>query len=380
MCSLLALVSVEHNPPSPRLAFVLACLAGLAINALIFKPGWRFDANRDFLGLYPGGKLAGSAQLYDPPSVLREQRKAVGFTNARRMFVRPPFYALVLWPLARLPFPIAFAVYQAFMLAAVIAFVWLWRIPGRAVSALACCWSMPLIGSFAIGQDVPLLLCVIAASYALLSRGYEFAAGMLFSLCAIKPHLFLPLPIFVIARRQWAFGAGVALGGLILAALSVLGAGLHWLPLFLQAATQAATNPGTELMPNLKGLFGGHLALEGAASCALFLLLWFVGRSSELSWSFAALLATGLLTSHHAYVEDCAILIPALLIAFDESSRVWQRLLALCLLTPFAYVWLFLTDGLITRLLLLFFALSLVAAPQLARYSRSEAYRWRIAF
>ena len=380
---LIPLLSVEQSAISRRrnwrhIRLILACLAGLLINAFIFRPGWGYDPNRDFLGLYAGGKLAGSAQLYNAPAVLAVQRQAVGITNAQRLFVRPPFYAVLLWPLACLPYRAAFLVFQAIMLAATLAFIWLWRIPSRTAATLACCWSMPLMGSFAIGQDIPLLLAVLAGSYLLLVRGRDFHAGMLFSLCAIKPHLFLPLPIFILAQKRWSFGAGVASGGAVLLALSFLGAGPHWLPLFLNAATQTTTNPGAELMPNLKAFFVHTPGFELLSACALAALLWFLAHRNDLAWSFAAFLAIGLLTSHHAYVDDCAILLPALLIVFEQSITDWQRLLVLCLFTPFAYIWLFLADGTITRVCLVLFAASFVIAPRFARYSRSEDHPWQI--
>jgi hypothetical protein len=68
---------------SRTLRLALACTAGLAANAVLYFPFLHYTPDTDFLGLYPGGKLCGSAQLYDIPSVLAVQRQAVGHDNVQ---------------------------------------------------------------------------------------------------------------------------------------------------------------------------------------------------------------------------------------------------------------------------------------------------------
>ena len=62
-------------------------------------------------------------------------------------------------------------------------------------------------------QDLPLLLVWLAGAMALDKRGRPFAAGMLLSLCSTKVHLFLPLPVALVAA-----GRRSVLGGLWLPA------------------------------------------------------------------------------------------------------------------------------------------------------------------
>lgn len=343
---------------------MLACFCGLAVNAVIYLPVLRVDPNRDFLGLYPGGRLAGSARVYDPASVLAVQREASGIVNPHRLFIRPPFYAVLLWPIARLGYWQAFSVFEGLLLAATIAFVSLWTIPSRKAAALACCWSMPLIGSLLIAQDDAVLVCLVVIGYVLLKRDRDFKAGLVMSLCAIKPHLFFSLPFFIAGRKLWRFGAGLATGGAILIALSFAGAGPRAVQLFAHTATLSQTNEGVDIMTNLHGLFLGNLAAELGVACVLAALVWFVARRSTFEWSWAAMLASGLLMSHHAYAADCTLLIPVLLIVATQSSWTFQRVLALWLLTPLSYVWLYLDRGVATQLPLLVLALSFGIMPR----------------
>ena len=278
---------------SRTLRLALACMAGLAVNAVLYLPFLHYTPDTDFLGLYPGGKLCGSAHLYDIPSVLALQREAVGHDNFQRLFIRPPFYAAMLWPLARLSYLHAFAVYQGLMLAALAVFIWFFPFAPRRAAAVACCWSMPLFGSFIFGQDLPLLLALTAGSLASLKIKRPLQAGAIFSLCAIKPHLFLLLPVLVLGRKMWRFGSGLLIGGTVLIAVSFLVAGPTWLAAFFRTATLPEANPEIARMPNLNGLVNGHGAWELTGGCIVGALVWFVIRRSNLEWAVAATFGRG---------------------------------------------------------------------------------------
>jgi hypothetical protein len=316
------------------------CLAGILTNALFFGPALRHTlrADNDFLGLYPGGKLAGSAAVYDCNRVQEVQRQVTGSANPQLVFCRPPFYAAILWPLARLPYRGAYLIFQVLMLAAAATFAASFPLASRRATIMACCWSFPLFENFAISQDLPILLCAISFSIILLRNGKDLLAGLIFCACAIKPHLFFALPVFVAARGRWRFAAGLFCGGLLLLALSFAGAGTNWLGAFLHAATLPQANPGLSVMPNLNGLFQGNHAGELAASAIVLAAVWYVSRRGNPGWAFAATLTAGLLTSHHAYTADCALLLPPLLIAFSTATLRWHKYLTLVLLTPPLFV------------------------------------------
>jgi hypothetical protein len=235
----------------------------------------------------------------------------------------------------------------------------------RRAAAVACCWSMPMFGSFIFGQDLPLLLALLAGSLASLKIKRPFQAGAILSLCAIEPHLCLLLPVLILGRGMWRFGIGLLTGGAVLFALSFLAAGPTWIEAFVQTAALSQTNPEIASMPNLNGLVNGSSVWEMIGAFVVCAPLWRVIRCSNLEWAVAVTLVAGVLVSHHAYIADCAILLPALLIAREQASRKWQRTLTLFLITPAAYVWVYFTGlSVLTRTAVILFAISFVAAPE----------------
>ena len=324
----------------PPVALFLFCLAGIACNAFILGPGLinTVRGHNDFMGLYPGGRLAGGSRVYDPVQSATVQRQAVGYANPHLLFCRPPYYAALMWPLARLPYFPAYLVFQALMLAAAAVFIRMWPAMGWRTRLAATCWSLPLAAAFAIAQDVAALLAVLAVALRLLNRRRDFVAGLIFSLCAIKFHLFLLVPVWIVARRLWRFAGGLAVGGAGLAVLSLVAAGPGGFRAFVRTASSPIVNPGLAVMPNLNGLFNGSAGFELAGALAVAALVWRAARRGSRTWALAATLAGGLLTSHHAYIADCALLLPALLVMASETDRTWQRYLALFLMAPVVYI------------------------------------------
>ncbi|RPI07844.1 MAG: DUF2029 domain-containing protein, partial [Acidobacteriales bacterium] len=258
-----------------------------------------------------------------------------------------------------------YVLFEILMLAAAAAFVRLWPATGWRTTLAATCWSLPVFDAFAIAQDVAALLAVIAGTLILLNRRRDFAAGLLFSLCAIKFHLFLLMPVWILARRMGRFACGLVVGGAALGVLSLAAAGPGGFRAFVHTAFSSAVNPGLAVMPNLNGLFHGNGRLELAAAMAVAALVFLVARRSSQSWALAATLSGGLLTSHHAYVADCALLLPALLVMVSETDRAWQRYLALLLLTPVVFIGVYAGPAvLVTRLSLVVLCMSFAAVPR----------------
>ena len=103
-----------------RHAIVIAILvAGILLRFWIFSHLSRdlSVCSVDFGAFYAGGKLAGSLAMYSPDAVFAAQDRAMGCHKDYIIFIKQPFYGLIMWPLARLPFDAA---------------LWLWRILGLA--------------------------------------------------------------------------------------------------------------------------------------------------------------------------------------------------------------------------------------------------------
>ena len=114
--------------------------------------------------------------------------------------------------------------------------------------------SIPLISNIVNGQDVTLLLGICTLSLVLARKDQDFLAGLVFTLCAIKFHLFIFTPIAMLAHRRWKmFGGGVA-GAVLLFLLGLLGGGWTVFMSLVALLSKPENHPYPELMPNLRGM------------------------------------------------------------------------------------------------------------------------------
>jgi len=317
---------------------ILGCLAGIAVNCCFKLPGLPYiiHGNNDFDGFYAAAQLAGSADLYNLEAVKRAESKLGGIPRFLPI-VRLPFYIAMISPLRLLSYQMAYWAWQSVSLAAVLVFVCFWPGPGKWVTAMACCWSAPLLDCFIVGRDVPVILMVLAVSLALFFRGRHFAAGCVLSLCLIKYNLFLPLPLLIVGKRLWRFGGGILVGGSVLVVVSFAVGGWSWPRQYVAMLTAAM--PRYEAMPNLHGLFSqSHgIALEAAGVGATLLAAWLVIRGEDTARGIAALLAAGLLTSYHAFFGDAVIMIPVSVCLISQARSLPGKLAGIFLLCPLAY-------------------------------------------
>lgn len=306
---------------------------GIAIlGAMFWRPIWGriVGGDIDFQAFYISGELVLRGQLYDAQAFQAAQRAILGHANPALLATRPPFFALAFWPLAQLPYRVAWYLWLAILHAATLAFVWLW--PARRDAALACCWSAGLCVCLANGQDLPLILLLLALALRI-RQTRPFLTGLLLALCAAKFHLFVFLPLLLWRWRLWR---GFAAGAAALAAISFAAAGWDWPRQYAATLARPAVHPRIEIMPNLHGLFAQwpHAgAWEASAALLVGAAVLAIIYRADFGRGMAAVLVGGLLAGHHAYLQDCVLLLPALLIELP-SARAWGRALAVWLLIP----------------------------------------------
>jgi len=307
-----------------------------------------FTGHNDFVQLYTGARLVGRPGLYDAQRVRREQQERIGATGEAWRYTRLPYYAALLWPLGRLPFRTAYALWELMGLAALAGFVWLWRSTSRPLTLLFTSLCLPVFTSLMNGQDLTLILLCLALAVEQHRRGWSFLAGGILSLCAAKYHLFVLLPLLVAGQKCWRLGGGLAAGGLALAGLSFAVAGPRWPWQYYEVLMDPAIHPATQHMPNLHGLFGAlgpARWLEWPAGAAVAAMTLIVARRQPFPYALGATLAGGLLVSYHSYLPDCSVLLPAALTALATTTLYWLRLLAVVLLTPAIYFLLLMPAG-----------------------------------
>lgn len=306
-----------------RIFLGLLCAAGFA--ALLWGQLDRaLSGENDFMQLYVGAVEVGGDGLYDPESSYRFQEEEFGAVAESTIYVRPPYYALLLKPLTRLgSYQMAYAAYTLLRLLAIIAFVLLWPRAGRWDAMMFTLMSLPLFVGMMTGQDVVLLLPLIALAFRYQEEGKGVHAGVTLSLCAIKPHLLVLIPIALVMQRRWSVLKGGLIGGAGLVALSFLAGGFGWVGSLVAVLRNGVIHPDPDKMPNLKGLLHGIPSADiwmYVGATLVVVAVAFVAQRGSFAMGIAAATVGSLLVTGHAYLADVLILLPVLLAIAQEST------------------------------------------------------------
>ena len=179
----------------------------------------------DFVSFYAAGDQAGAGQAplaYDHAAHLRAEAAASSSGGAYQFFFYPPPFLLLCQALSALPYPLAFAAFEAVTLA-----VFLLVIRGVAGPLRGRAWLLPVLAfspifwTLAEGQNALLTAALLGAATLLIDRR-PLLAGILFGALCYKPHLGVLVPVALLAGQRWRAIAGAigSAGGLI---------GLSWL-------------------------------------------------------------------------------------------------------------------------------------------------------
>jgi len=293
---------------------VISFLA-LSLFALIRPAGFT-----DFVSFYAGAQLVGTSRLYSIEAQRQTELKISKDAEVlAAYYIRPPFHAGLMWPLGRLPYPAAKTLWTVILLALFAGFLWL-CFPHPDQITIAC-WFGPVLVSFWLQQDTPFLLVIWAATFRLLEREMPVHAGLLFSLCAVKPHLFLLLPAFVISKRLWRFSGGFIMGAMFLALGCFALQGPDWVSrywnLILANEAGLASSNVTARGLGIAGLLGEFQQWSLFAAVALSLLAMPIMRTMDTKTCMAFMTAGGVLASPHAFTYDAVLFLPALLIVAE---------------------------------------------------------------
>lgn len=299
-----------------RVRAALLAAGAACVAALLIWPVRSFflRGQTDFIQLYVGAQLSGSDRLYDAKANYEWHGRLFGVRFPAVLHSRPPFYSLLLKPLAWLPYGAAWWMFVALNAAAAL---WVFRKvlgPSPPAAAFGLLYPATYL-ALLWGQDVWLAAALCGAAVLWMERGRDFAAGLLFSLCAIKPHLFVLAPVALAAHRKWRVLAGGAAGGAVLVLLSFAGGGPGWMPAYLKLLANPVIHRDMGGMPNLQGLAvllaGPAWILPAMSAAAVMLAGWICLRARSVSAALAAALAGSFLISYHAYPHDAVTLLLA---------------------------------------------------------------------
>ncbi len=290
----------------------------------------------DFVSFYTGAKLAGTPELYSRPANLRVIQSILGFQMEGTTYIRAPFYAILLKPLAALPYRIAWAIFFAATLASVLWFVIRFSKECPALPFFASL-SIPLLTPLMNGQDTPFLLVILGVAILLFRRNRDFAAGLVLSLCVLKFHLFLFLALLLLMKKRWRAIEGGACG---LAAMALLSLGE--IRAWINVLRDPWISPNPQDLPNLHGLIltlHGSLRAElGVVAVVALLFVTCVLKSDNFEFLIAISIVCGLLASFHSGPADDVLLLPVFVLTIVSSTDAITRTLTALVVSPIPYL------------------------------------------
>jgi hypothetical protein len=307
-------------------------VGGIALMA--FAVWQRPAGTDDFRAFYRAAVLASQHRnVYADPSSDPDKNSAGTFLP----YIRIPSYALMLRPLATLPYAAARRVWIAAALLAFLACVWIFP-DGRNRIATALAFSFPVACTLVLGQDTGFVLLIALASARIFAAGRDFAAGLAASLIAIKI-TYLPAAGLVFLAKSRRGTLGFLTGVAVQLAVSFGVAGAGWPRRYLAVLGNPLLDSEPRRMLSVRAVAAG-LALPPvvyvAAALALYLGLWVASRRLSLPDALSLALAVGVIASPHCYIYDAAMLIPLLVRVASPGSRA--GLTALIGLTPLPYL------------------------------------------
>lgn len=351
-----------------RIASIEAVLTCLVATMLVFATVlWTANGTRlekvDFSVTYLGARMVHDgrgAQLYDLGDQIKLRSELYRDPNPL-IYEHPPFEALLLSPLAALPYKTAYLIWGFLNAVIWLGLPFLLRpyapVPRNWIAYLAL-WLIfaPLGVALFQGQSSLIQLLCYALTFVLWKSKREFLAGLCLGLGLFKFQFVLPMLLILLLRRRWRLVAGFALSGAFFGLLSLAASGWHGCLSYAKLLLSIGGNPqnvsfGSALdMPTLHGFAYavlGHLAdgrsLNIGVGVASLTLVVFAAvsweraerRSRQLSEpAFAAALVVSLMLGLHMFTHDFSPLMLSLLIAMayfpDQSQRALRWCLACC--------------------------------------------------
>ena len=336
---------------------VLSIYAAMAVLWIVLSHDFIDPAGKplgaDFITFYAASEFALQGRLAEAYDIGRmaEAQTAIVPAAAGQVvpWQYPPSFALLILPLALLPYSLAWVL---FMSATLLLYVWLVHaiLPDRRALLVALAFTAVLVN--ALGGQNGFLSTALLGGGLILLETRPLAAGVLLGLLTFKPHLGILVPFILVAGGYWrAIGAAV-LTALLFALLAWLAFGIESWEAFRDHAAVAADYLRSGVLPWDKmasvfataRLLGASVALAtvlhavvALAAGTMCVWAWWRGGSLELRVTLAV---TGTaLVAPAIYDYDLVLLaVPIAILAVDGMHAGWtpgvRTLLVITWLAP----------------------------------------------
>jgi alpha-1,2-mannosyltransferase len=325
--------------PAIFLTISVAGLVWLAVSPI--GPRW---SGSDFVGFWVPANLAAAGRataIYDQRLFAMLQQAISGHSDTYLPWVYPPIFLLLIMPLGALSYKTAFVVWMA----AALTVYWLAlrKLAGR--EGLIVALAFPGVMICIYNGHAEILLAGLFGGAMLLLDRRPYVAGLLIGLCAVKPHLFLLVPVALVAAGRWRPFASAACLVLVSTAISALvfGADL-WRDFFMTVSGlgDGAVGDGASLAIMLAkqqsvlafgSRFGASILAGTLQVAAMALAGWAVAitwaRNRSLGERSMVLCCGTLLASPYLFDYDLALLaVPTAIVAREGLANgfpPWQK-------------------------------------------------------
>jgi hypothetical protein len=317
----------------------------------------------DFAAFYTAGVLIDEGArggVYDFWANYRRLHELFPTTPADEAlpFAYPPFFAATCAPLARLPYPVALAIWMIGSLGALVAgFMLVSRAPASRLDRTAALlvllsFEPVLIECLVGGQTSAIGFCALAACVGLARSRRPVCAGLALSVLCYKPTLLLLVLPMLVVTAQIRVLAGFAAGAVALAGASVAAVGWDGCVTYarlLAGYAGDAAGPQTvfrtwkfvDARSFFRLLFGGRAALAAACTAVTFaaaapFLVRFWRRCRDTDHLWAATLVWTMVLNVYVPIYDTALVGLAMLLLAPRHGRAWTP--AMKALVLFAWV------------------------------------------
>ena len=247
-------------------------------------------------------------------------------------YLHPPLLAWIFAPLTVFPEPVAYVLWTAISVAALV-FAWHLAAPYQGLAKLTLLlvaiglW--PVMQAFYYGQPTFLVIALVAVAWWLIRREQMLAAGIALALAtALKPQVVFMIPICLLVAGRFKAVVGWAGACAVLAAVSAVALGPAGLASYWEALRLGQADVGHTFF-TVAYLFGLHLgpatyAVLAVQGIACLYVAW--SRREDLDIVFAAGLLGTLMVSIHLHQPDYSNLVLAAWLVLRGTPSLAHRL------------------------------------------------------
>jgi hypothetical protein len=325
---------------SPWRVLAALCIAAAGVAILVMIAKSNNAGQRDFISYWSAGQqLVHGGNPYDAEAIQGFERSA-GYDQGYRLIMRnPPIAFFLALPLGLVGANTGIVLWQLALLASLVLSIrMLWNLhgcPNNRLHLLGYCFA-PVMECLMAGQlGIFLLLGVVLFLY--FHKSQPMIGGAALLLCAVKPHLFVPLGLIILVWVAWTRAFR------ILAGFSIALLGSCTLAFFVDPDgwaqySQMMSSSGImgEIVPTLSEFFrilvhrdAVWLQFVPMVAGSIWAIWFFWTRHKAWSWMNEGmlLLLMSVVCAPYALLTDEAILLPAVLAGIYQADETGRSIL-----------------------------------------------------